>query len=197
MVDFGPGDVGFFDRVAGVYDRLMPSASAAELRAGLAAADRPVERVLDVGGGTGRAAAAVDADLRVVCDRSRGMLARVADRDPAMAAVECDAGRLPVGDAAVDAVLVVDALHHLPDQAAAVREAARVLAPGGVLVVRDFDPSALVGGAVGLGERLLGMGSRFRTPRETADLAAAAGLDPSVRTGRLGYTVVAAKGESH
>ncbi|ERH11935.1 MAG: hypothetical protein J07HB67_00946, partial [halophilic archaeon J07HB67] len=52
----GPGDVRFFDRVAGLYDLVVPSASPADLRAGLRFADRPVERVVDAAGGTGRAA---------------------------------------------------------------------------------------------------------------------------------------------
>jgi SAM-dependent methyltransferase len=52
------------------------------------------------------------------------------------ARVTCaDAGRLPFCDAAFDAVLIRDLLHHVPDRAAVLAETARVLAPGGRLTV--------------------------------------------------------------
>mgnify|MGYP000356768839 CR=1 FL=1 len=56
----GPGDVRFFDRFASAYDLLMPPANADALAAGLQFADRPVERLLDVAGGSGRATVALD-----------------------------------------------------------------------------------------------------------------------------------------
>ncbi|MFB6108670.1 MAG: hypothetical protein ABEJ82_07500 [Haloplanus sp.] len=43
------------------YDLFAPELDADPLRRGLAAADRPVESVLDLAGGTGRAARALDA----------------------------------------------------------------------------------------------------------------------------------------
>ncbi|PHQ47741.1 methyltransferase type 11, partial [Halorubrum sp. C3] len=54
---YGIGDVGFFDRVAPLYDLAMPPADGEALAAGLDHAARPIERLLDVGGGSGRAAA--------------------------------------------------------------------------------------------------------------------------------------------
>ena len=58
------GDVATFDRFARAYDLLMPSARRSKLDAALARAERPVERLVDVGGGPGRAARATDADCR-------------------------------------------------------------------------------------------------------------------------------------
>lgn len=46
-----------------------------------------------------------------------------------------DAARLPFVDGAFDLVLIRDLLHHVPDRAAALREARRVLRPGGLLTV--------------------------------------------------------------
>jgi SAM-dependent methyltransferase len=54
-----------------------------------------------------------------------------------------DALRLPVRDGSVDFVFVVGVLHHLPGreaQAKALREVARVLRPGGVLLVHESNP---------------------------------------------------------
>ena len=72
-----PGDLPYFDRMAPVYDLFMPAADAETFAAAFDRADRPIERVLDVGGGTGRAARAIDAPRRVVFDASAEMLARV------------------------------------------------------------------------------------------------------------------------
>jgi SAM-dependent methyltransferase/uncharacterized membrane protein YbhN (UPF0104 family) len=54
-----------------------------------------------------------------------------------------DALRLPVRDGSVDFVFVVGVLHHLPGrdaQAQALREVARVLRPGGLLLVHESNP---------------------------------------------------------
>jgi len=50
-------------------------------------------------------------------------------------AVRGDAQRLPFGDAVADVVVAGEVLEHVPDLAATVAEACRVLRPGGTLVV--------------------------------------------------------------
>jgi demethylmenaquinone methyltransferase/2-methoxy-6-polyprenyl-1,4-benzoquinol methylase len=208
MLDHGPGDVRFFDRVAPLYDRLMPAAGPAPLSDAFAASRRPVRTVLDVAGGTGRAARALstvvdpvadDADLDadpgegtfrgvVVVDRSREML-RVA-RSRGHACVQAEGDRLPVPDDAVDAVTVVDALHHVRDQRALVREAHRVIAPGGVLVVADFDPSTLRGRLLAGVERAVGFDSVFSTADDLARFLGREGFDGRVVRPGFGYVVV-------
>jgi len=197
----GPGDVRFFDRVASLYDRLAPVTDPEPLWAGLARADRPVERVLDLAGGTGRAARAIAAPVgpgrapeAFVIDASRAMLGRAADRGTA--AVQGDAGRLPIRDAAVDAVVVLDALHHLPDPESALAEATRVLRPGGVLVIREFDPATLRGRALVAAERAVGFDSTFRGPDEWATAVSTAGLASTVLDRGFAFTVAGKKRES-
>jgi ubiquinone/menaquinone biosynthesis C-methylase UbiE len=52
-----------------------------------------------------------------------------------VAFVQTSAVSLPFDSAAFTKLLLVDVLEHIPDDASALREAARVLAPGGVLVL--------------------------------------------------------------
>lgn len=93
-------------------------------------------RVLDVGAGTG----ALTAPLREAApyasiasvDTSPAML-RVAQQQANATVCLADASALPVADASVDAVLLAYVLFHLLAPAAGVREAARVLRPGGTL----------------------------------------------------------------
>ena len=169
-----PGDRWFFDRIAPVYDLAMPPAAPGPLRDGLALAEGPVERVLDVGGGTGRAAAALGGYDRVVVDVSLPMLRRVS---PGIERVRASATDLPVADGSVDAVVIVDALHHLPRHHRVVAEAFRALRPGGVLVVRDFNRATRRGRLVEFVEHAVRMESTFLTAAAVRDRLSAGGFE--------------------
>jgi|AntDeeMetagen285_2_1112576.scaffolds.fasta_scaffold00115_17 demethylmenaquinone methyltransferase/2-methoxy-6-polyprenyl-1,4-benzoquinol methylase len=205
----GLGDVRFFDRLAPLYDLVMPAADQSTLSAGLARAEGSVAHLLDLGGGSGRATIAVDVPERTVLDISRPMLRRARSRQPdqlgrrmgrptdgdpvgPLSALQGDAGRMPLADDAVDAAMVVDAFHHMPDQRAVVEEAARVIRPGGVFVVQEFDPSHPLGWGLVRAEHAIGMGSTFYKPNELADLLAGAGFDVSLLESGFEYTVVGA-----
>ncbi|WP_374469563.1 class I SAM-dependent methyltransferase [Phenylobacterium sp.] len=92
-------------------------------------------RILDIGGGRSGLAWLLYPDAEVVS----------VDIDPALAAqgpgagraifVCADALRLPFGDGVFDAVTLFDVLEHIPDDARAAAEAARVTRPGGVVLV--------------------------------------------------------------
>jgi malonyl-CoA O-methyltransferase len=101
-------------------------------------------RVLDVGCGDGRygrLALQAGAGWAVGLDFSAEMLAagRVAGGLPLVAG---DMAALPFGNASCDVVSHVLALGHLPDPRPALSEAARVLLPGGCLVLVDLHPAA-------------------------------------------------------
>jgi ubiquinone/menaquinone biosynthesis C-methylase UbiE len=144
-------------------------------------APRPGERVLEVGPGTGYytlgVAESVAPDGSVdILDLQEAMLAHTArhaqQRGIAnVTATAGDARRLPYPDAAFDAAFLVAVLGEIPDQRAALRELARVLKPGGRLVVGELfgDP-------------------HWVQPKRLRERAAAAGLSFEHRSGSpLGY----------
>ena len=106
--------------------------------------------VLDVATGTGDVAiefARRSPAHRIVgLDRSAGMLDVARDKigqlrlEGRIEVIEGDALDLPFGDGSFDAVTIAFGLRNLPDYAAGVREMARVLKPGGRLLVLEFFP---------------------------------------------------------
>jgi SAM-dependent methyltransferase len=102
-------------------------------------------RVLDLGSGDGLLTAALAklGAFAVGIDLDRSMLrAAVARREPGQSKparyVEGQLERLPFRDATFDVVVAVTVLCLVPDRAIALREAARVLRPGGRLIVGDL-----------------------------------------------------------
>ena len=99
----------------------------------------------DLGCGTGELSATLAPFVaRVIAvDRSEEMLEaarrRLRDLDNVQVR-KGDLESLPIDDRAVDAATLVLVLHHLPDPAAALAEAARVIKPGGRLLVTDMLP---------------------------------------------------------
>jgi ArsR family transcriptional regulator len=136
----------FFSDVADEWDRLRAElfGETSDLQLLPALLDPDVV-VGDLGCGSGRIAATIAPYARAVVavDSSPAMLdvarARLADFDN----VQLVHGRiedLPLESASLDLALVVHLLHHVADPAAALAEVARVLRPGGRLVLADVLP---------------------------------------------------------
>jgi ubiquinone/menaquinone biosynthesis C-methylase UbiE len=150
----GPRAVAWtYDLVASRYDAIKQFRPQDEswfvarpLLQSMAGVERPV--VLDVATGTGRLPLALLRDHfganggRIVgLDLSRGMLRRARAKlrpyGDQVWLVWQDAGRLPFGDGAFDAVTCLESLEFMPQPLQVLAEMVRVLAPGGTLLVTN------------------------------------------------------------
>lgn len=139
------------------------------------------QHVLDVGCGTGLLTARIHGELpqgRVVgCDFSGGMLRHAAARTRAVAWTRGDAQRLPFRDASFDAIVSTEAFHWFPDQARALAEFHRVLAPKGRLHVALINtPFAAASELLRVGSRLLGEPFYWPTRQDMRRMVEAAGF---------------------
>ena len=104
---------------------------------------------IDLGSGTGRMIELFAPQARRAegVDSSRKMLAlaraRLDDTGSGQASVrQADILGLPYDDNCADLVTIHQVLHYLPEPQAAIKEAARILKPGGTLLIADFAPHA-------------------------------------------------------
>jgi demethylmenaquinone methyltransferase/2-methoxy-6-polyprenyl-1,4-benzoquinol methylase len=135
-----------FGRIAARYDlmnTLMTAGQDGAWRGTVAEAVGSAQAVLDVGTGTAKLAATVARQLpgaRVVgVDFSEPML-RASTSSARIPLAAADALRLPFEDARFDAVMSAFLLRNLSDVGAGIAEQARVLRPGGRLVVLETTP---------------------------------------------------------
>ena len=143
---------GYFAAQAPHWDRIRTlhvSEERVEAAVIEAVGDAPARALLDLGTGTGRMLEllAPKADRAVGIDSSHPMLnlARLRVERAGLRNVQLRQGdiyALPVERDGYDLVVVHQVLHYLDEPARALREAARVLKPGGRLLIVDFAPHA-------------------------------------------------------
>jgi len=116
-----------------------------DVRAALA--DKPFRSLLDLGTGTGRMLELFGPEIErgLGLDLSLDMLLLARDRLERAGLKNCsvrqgDLYDLPIADDSFDTIILHQVLHFLDDGARAIKEAARVLRPGGRLLVVDFAP---------------------------------------------------------
>ncbi|UIJ47345.1 metalloregulator ArsR/SmtB family transcription factor [Sphingomonas cannabina] len=138
----------WFEAHAGEWDAIRSLHVAdSEVEAAMArvVGDAPLGRLIDIGTGTGRMLElfAPRAETALGIDRSSEML-RLARAKLAGAANtelrQADLYALPMVDDAADLAIIHHVLHFAQQPGAAIAEAARVLAPGGRLLIADFAP---------------------------------------------------------
>jgi len=140
----------YFRAHAAEWDRIRKLHVADEavedaIRAALS--DKPFRSLLDLGTGTGRMLEMFGPDIErgLGLDLSLDMLLLARDRLERASLRNCsvrqgDIYDLPLANNSFDVVILHQVLHFLDDGARAIREAARVLRPGGRLLVVDFAP---------------------------------------------------------
>jgi demethylmenaquinone methyltransferase/2-methoxy-6-polyprenyl-1,4-benzoquinol methylase len=147
---------GVFDSVATRYDLMNDVLSFGLHRAWKAyavavAAVQPGMKVLDIAGGTGDLAGAFakragPRGCVVLSDINEAMLRvgrdRLLDQGQVLPTAACDAEHLPFADASFDLVSVAFGLRNMTHKQEALVEMARVLRPGGRLLVLDFSKPA-------------------------------------------------------
>jgi len=141
---------GWFEANAGQWDAIRSLHIAeSEVEAAIAQilGEAPIGQLIDIGTGTGRMlelfAARTEHALGI--DRSSEMLrlarAKLSERGLANAELrQADLYALPLGDGAADVAILHHVLHFAQQPGAAIAEAARVLSPGGRLLIADFAP---------------------------------------------------------
>jgi ubiquinone/menaquinone biosynthesis C-methylase UbiE/DNA-binding transcriptional ArsR family regulator len=143
----------YFRRHAAEWDRirrLHVADAAVESAIRAALADKPIRSLLDLGTGTGRMLELFGPDIErgLGLDLSLDMLALARARLDRAGLKHCSVRHGDIYDLALprdsfDVVIIHQVLHFLDDSAHAIAEAARVLRPGGRLLVVDFAPHDL------------------------------------------------------
>ena len=143
----------YFGRHAAEWDRIRKlhvadEAVEAAIRGALA--DRPFRSLLDLGTGTGRMLELFGPEIErgVGLDLSHDMLALARARLDRAGLRHCSVRQGDIYDLALpkdsfDLIIIHQVLHFLDDSGRAIQEAARVLRPGGRLLVVDFAPHDL------------------------------------------------------
>ena len=136
----------FFDRVARDWDEMREGYYSDEVRVGaLAAAGvESGKTAADVGAGTGFISQGlIQEGLRVIAvDQSEAILNEMKRKFGDIDAIDYRVGNaqdLPIPDQAVDYTFANMCLHHVESPPDAIREMARILRPGGRLVITDAD----------------------------------------------------------
>jgi ArsR family transcriptional regulator len=136
----------FFEGAAGQWDRVRDDRfGRRSLLLGLLGLLDPEMRLADLGCGTGAVSELLAPVVRrlYAVDGSEAMLGAARKRLAPLGNVEVRGGELealPLKDGSVDAATLILVLHHVPDPAAVVGEGARILRPGGRLLIVDMLP---------------------------------------------------------
>lgn len=175
-----PGYVKTFNRIAPVYDERYGRSCEPAHHALLDWANRAglqPRTILDIGCGTGRLLLAArerwPGSRLLGVDPAEGMIEQARKQVPEAEYTVGQAEALPAADGSVDLVLSTTSFGHWADQAAGLREVARVLRPGGTCLIAEHAPPNF---AIKLLLLILNRLPNVRSAGEMTELVQSAGL---------------------
>lgn len=163
------GMIDHFGLLAPFYNRIFQGSQPPECLRFLQL--EPGMKLLDAGGGSGRITTWLQGKglFIAVGDASLAML-RQAKKVSELNTACMDTERLGFAGDSFDAVLMVDALHHVLDQRTSLRELWRTVKPGGRIVVEEPNIHRPGIKLLALMEKVLLMRSHFWTPERIAEV---------------------------
>jgi ubiquinone/menaquinone biosynthesis C-methylase UbiE len=149
--------------------------------------------LLDVGGGTGGVSAGMDGSAArvVVVEPSAPLVRRGKARYPWIHFVQAVGEALPIASGRIDAVLVVETLHHVADAPALLTEVARVLRSDGRVLIEESEFSGRISYALRHWlERIFTNGVWPRSREDICRLLTDVGFEPQLLP-EEGFVIVA------
>lgn len=155
---------GHFKLLAPFYERFIKPKEPEIILAKLGL-PQPNGVVLDAGGGTGRVAQFFVGKTAqvIVADQTFEMLLEARKKE-GLLAVTTLSEAMPFPDGYFCCIIMVDALHHVADQAVTIRELWRLLKPGGRVIIEEPDIRRFRVKLMALAEKLALMRSHFLQP---------------------------------
>lgn len=160
------------------------------------------DKVLDVGGGTGRLLEHLPSFLDVVVvDPSSKMLERASRKIECFRSYQLLNGKaqsLPFDNDSFDYVICADALHHFEGVRESIREMVRVLKGAGLLVILEFTPRSSTIRLLSSLEQMVGEPGHFYLPEDLRGLLEEEGCQVKIETiSSSQYIIEAWRGERY
>jgi len=150
--------------------------------------------LMDAGGGTGRASTNLtgEVDHLLICDLSFAML-QAAQEKGIQNLVQASVNALPFEKESFERIMVIDALHHMPQQKDTVGEMLRTLKSNGRMLIEEPDIELFAVKLIALFETLALMKSHFHTKDEIKTMVESFGAQARIDSDGKGSAWVIAE----